>query len=339
MEGHPLCQAPSGRTIYTCCVRRDQQLSQLPAPLLTWNPPLCAQSRPSQAEERSRLCLRDVRDTLPGHRVLPVVQRACRRAQLARLPSPVPPLRSSASAPPRLPGRSMEGHPLCQAPSRSTIYTCCLRRDQQLSQLPALLLTWNPRSLPVRPIEDPHRQRSTAASACATSGTLYQVTGFCPWCSVHVRRAVGVACHPRSPRCAHQRPPHLGCRDGPWKATRFARHPLAGSSTHAVCGATSSCGQLPAPLLTWNPPLCAQSRPSQAEERSRLCLRDVRDTLPGHRVLSAAGTAAGFRPPAALPVRSTKTLTGGGAQPRLPAPCQGHPTTSQGSVSGAACCM
>ena len=26
MEGHPLCQAPSGRLIYTCCVRRDQQL-------------------------------------------------------------------------------------------------------------------------------------------------------------------------------------------------------------------------------------------------------------------------------------------------------------------------
>ena len=98
MEGHPLCQAPPGRTICTCCVRRDQQSCQLPAQLLTWNPPLCAQSRPSQAVERSRLC---------------------------------------------------------QAPSGRTIYTGCVRRDQQLSQLPAPLLT------------------------CATSGTLYQVTGFC----------------------------------------------------------------------------------------------------------------------------------------------------------------
>ena len=72
-------------------------------------------------------------------------------AQVASLPTPGTPLRSSVSAPPRLPRRSMQGHPLCQAPSRSTVYTCSLQRDQQLSQLLAVLLTWAPPALPVRP--------------------------------------------------------------------------------------------------------------------------------------------------------------------------------------------
>ena len=58
--------------------------------------------------------------------------------------SPPYQVRSASSAPPRLPRRSMEVHPLCQPLSRSTICTCCLQRDHQLSRLPALLLTWNP---------------------------------------------------------------------------------------------------------------------------------------------------------------------------------------------------
>ena len=111
-EGRPLCQSPSHSTIYTCCLRRDQQLSQLPALLLLWNPPLrwwCAQQRPAQAGEHSRLCLRHVMDTLLGHRALCLMRRVCQCT--GGVPAnPGPPLRSSASAPPRLPRRSTAGH-------------------------------------------------------------------------------------------------------------------------------------------------------------------------------------------------------------------------------------
>ena len=75
---------------------------------------------------------------------------------------------------------------MCQSPSRSTIYICCLRRDQQLSQLPALLLTWKP-LLRCRCTQLRQAQGSTGVSACAMSRTIYQVTGFSLYCGVHVR--------------------------------------------------------------------------------------------------------------------------------------------------------
>ena len=60
-------------------------------------------------------------------------------------------------------------------------------RDEQSSQLPALLLPWKP---PLRcrcAQQRPSQAGSAAASACAVSGAINYITGFNLWRGVHLR--------------------------------------------------------------------------------------------------------------------------------------------------------
>ena len=161
------------------------------------------------------------------------------RAQLAPLPTPVPPLRSSAAALPQLPRRSTEGHPLCQSLHCSTMYACCLQRDQQLSQLLALLLPWNP-ALRCRCAQRRPSQAEEHSRLCLRP-VMDNIPGHRVLVSVqrHVS-AHRIHCRTGSPRCAHQRSPHLGRRDGPQTPALVANQPLTASSADDICTLTSN---------------------------------------------------------------------------------------------------
>ena len=99
-------------TIHTCCFQRDQRLRLRPALLLTWKP--LRRCRCAQVDPHRQTCTAAPACRMSGTNCQ--VTGCCPwcgvhvRARMASLQAPAPPLRSSASAPPRLPRRCMEGH-------------------------------------------------------------------------------------------------------------------------------------------------------------------------------------------------------------------------------------